>query len=567
MSALTELTTAVKDFNQGITADRTDSFLRKLKRIETDLRIPSSLAPLLKMMRSLGQYLASRQDGIHPDTLPVLFSIAEQFEDMILNDTSGPAGSADTIHGRVSGEISKYKNLQKKMTSSPSVPDTDLSELKSVILSIDWEISDQTMQHFQKIIMGLIAKYEPYKIHHTFLKIMQTIGQYIGSRKAGAHSESISLLNSVLESFESICNAPEMPFRDKKKILEDNISRFQSLKNKISRPEPDTDIHPEKDLLDDEPLAPALSHLKPSMDSGPDDVLPVATLSDNALKEKVRDGSKSGATTSAHAKSDRSLSGPKPSDSTDVMGDLFSVKESPADELLDAIHMMDVHGNQQPPPFPVPETTPSSSSEGIKEFSPQRVDKEPLPEIETRLNAFFNLETEEEEVEPIFETEPDVQDGPELEIDMAMAPGMPPEIRPDLEPELEPDMDLEPMTAPATAPEGAGPLETPFMAVLNRIQSDLAGMDRPWDTGISPSVRERVFELKPLCLDDPEKSGLLDVIVSMMGLLETREKPSALSDEPQREADGTDTPKTEAPPAAREKPSGLLARIKSLFKS
>ncbi len=514
----------VKDFNQGVTADGTDSFLRKLKRVETDPGIPTDLAPLLKMMRSLGQYLNSKQDGIHPDTLPVLFSITEQFEDMVRNETVGRAGSADAVHGRISGEIKKYKDLQNKMTSSPSVPESDLSDLKAVILAIDWEISDQTMQQFQKTLTELITRYEPYKIHHTLLKIMQTIGQYIGSRKAGAHSESISLLNSVLESFEHICGSPEMTFRDKKKVLEDTIRRFHSLKDKISRPEPAP--RPPEDLPDEEPIAPALSHLKPSVDDESEDVAPVATLSDTDLKGKIRERSDSGTTKPASVETDQSVYGPRQSDSTDVMGDLFTVKESPADELLDAIHMMDVHGADQAPPFPMPDTPPSSSGKGIRQFSPQRVDKDPLPEIETRLNAFFDLEPEEE-IETVFETEPEQRPEPEA----GVRPG------------------------------------TPFMDILTRLQSDLAGMERARDIDQSPFVRDRAFELRSLCMDDPEKSGLVDVILSLLHLLEIPETSSVPPDEPRTDEGGMDKDKTEEDRAGRKKPSGLLARIKTLFKS
>jgi hypothetical protein len=91
---------------------------------------------------------------------------------------------------------------------------------------------------------------------------------------------------------------------------------------------------------------------------------------------------------------------PAPSDKTeqsdgpvDVMDDLFSVKESPADELLDAIHLMDVHGpTDQDQALNMLNQQADAGAEGVKNFTPEREDTKPIDEIGDRLDAFFNLE-------------------------------------------------------------------------------------------------------------------------------------------------------------------------------
>jgi len=100
----------------------------------------------------------------------------------------------------------------EKKVKKPAPPpkpffDTDnspLKELKSVVLSLEWEISDQVMQRLSEEIASLEKTCKNDKIVVAFLQLLSSLGKYIQKKQAEAHPDSISLLNSVYESLEEV---------------------------------------------------------------------------------------------------------------------------------------------------------------------------------------------------------------------------------------------------------------------------------------------------------------------------------------------------------------------------
>ena len=79
------------------------------------------------------------------------------------------------------------------------------------------------------------------------------------------------------------------------------------------------------------------------------------------------------------------VTAPPETQDRDVMGDLFSPKESDADRLMDRIHRSLV-SNQDPTGCGGDE-----DPEGFENLIPRRMDQDPIPEISSRLDAFFDL--------------------------------------------------------------------------------------------------------------------------------------------------------------------------------
>nr|NJM01275.1 hypothetical protein [Desulfobacula sp.] len=343
MTLFTELTDILKALNPNINAFDTGLLQNKLSEMDSRYSNIPALAPLLKMMGSLGKYLDSKKGRAHPDAVPVLISIAGRFE-KIIHDLDMD-GDKDKIHELVAGEIQKYKALQNKIAARPAAGDIDFDKLKAVILAIDWEISDGTLQHFEKVVREFLTVYQHDKIHQHFLKIIQNLGQYIGSRKAEAHPDAISFLRTVSDDFEKA--AQTLSHEKKKAILEKTLHEFNRLKIELSKEK--KKVKPGLDLAKEEFIPPALSHIKAVSRTSSDDVMPIPPS---------LEPDEPGLTHTAAEDDDilPALSGRKrpPAVQRDVMGDLFSLKESPADELLDAIHLMDVHGPDQGRALPSP---------------------------------------------------------------------------------------------------------------------------------------------------------------------------------------------------------------------
>jgi hypothetical protein len=112
--------------------------------------------------------------------------------------------------------------------------DDVLREIKTVILSVDWEINDETMSNLMDQIDVLKKVYQQDRILLLFLQLLGKLGVYIKAKKANAHPDSIKLLSSAYQSFEKAVMDIKLSESDRKKLLQTEVTRFLELKEQIS---------------------------------------------------------------------------------------------------------------------------------------------------------------------------------------------------------------------------------------------------------------------------------------------------------------------------------------------
>ncbi|MBF0529837.1 MAG: hypothetical protein HQK55_11330, partial [Deltaproteobacteria bacterium] len=117
---------------------------------------------------------------------------------------------------------------------SASVADSPIRDLQSIVLSIEWEITDSLLQRFEDEVVSLMDRYQtdPVKVH--FLKVLQALGKYIKNKKAEAHPGSIKLMATTFKYFETVIFDNEMRLLDKQKLLQKTVQEFQQLKQAIA---------------------------------------------------------------------------------------------------------------------------------------------------------------------------------------------------------------------------------------------------------------------------------------------------------------------------------------------
>ncbi len=371
-----------------------DRFQQQLSIIGKQHTDNTGVISVIKMMQSIGKYLDSRKEDAHKDAVPVLSFIGIELGKLI----QSPDLNKEQIHIILSGCIQKFKALKGKIASQPLISSTEMQDLKAVILAIDWEISEITLQTFDQVTSRLLTRLKPHKIHHAFLRIIHSMGRYIASKKAAGNKYSIFFLNSVFENFERIVQTPDMPLKEKQQIIERDIHAFHNFKREIAASKEDQPgskkevpgegpddrtgeayNEPPDETNDeayDEICQPALSHIKSSSKPVAEDIV---LLQDSEDPTPALAG--------------RKKSNPPP---RDIMDELFSAKESPADELLDEIHLANIQGPEQKRAMNMSAPTEEDlQKKGIKNFTPRRLGNEPIPEIRSRLDAFFSLDISE----------------------------------------------------------------------------------------------------------------------------------------------------------------------------
>ncbi len=116
-----------------------------------------------------------------------------------------------------------------------------IARLKTIILSIDWEINDDILQQLDDELHDLGEIWTKDKIKQVYVQGLSKIGRYIYKEKAGAHPNSIKLLITFYHNLEKIVtNDDTMGEDEKKQLLLADVKKFDQLKSQIGKPSPQT---------------------------------------------------------------------------------------------------------------------------------------------------------------------------------------------------------------------------------------------------------------------------------------------------------------------------------------
>lgn len=134
---------------------------------------------------------------------------------------------------------------------APSVEKSPLEGLKSVLLSLEWEITDDDLDLFLKELDQLKVINEGNSIEILFIKLLESIGKYIKAKKANAHPNTIKLLNSAFHNFAQVAETSGMSENEKKTLLLGTIKDFKEVKAAISREKKAKPKNPTQDDRED----------------------------------------------------------------------------------------------------------------------------------------------------------------------------------------------------------------------------------------------------------------------------------------------------------------------------
>ncbi len=348
----------------GITLELNQKIVNITDKLAQQWQNDKALLTFTKMLRALSDYTASGKSNVNRDAISLIRSIVTQIDNL-----STPSGSSLTIAKKqaiLAQEIAKYNALKQQIKSisrddkseddyssdsqNQVREETDsslISELKGIILSLDWEITEELIQKLEKEVNKLQSHWKNSKIHLSFLQMFKSIGNYVLNRGSNTHPDAISLLNSLYKNFELIVSNSSMTIEDQKNILLKEMKKFNELKQlissaKISKPRPDI----------------TASHF----------------------------------TSSAASSSVKTRSAPTMSPMDDLIGTKSSSNLSPVDELIEEIHMLQDSGSHSSVDTNITSHASGSANTNpeIKEVIPNRLKKQPIEEIQTRLDAFFD---------------------------------------------------------------------------------------------------------------------------------------------------------------------------------
>ena len=134
----------------------------------------------------------------------------------------------------------RLDDLFEENDTSASVKETDgelmhypLAELKSLVLSIDWEITEEVLSDFLIQIDNLGILYKDDQIITKFLKMLKALGKYIRAHQSQAHPNAFGLLDSVFCGLEKIVTQ-DMSNLDRQKLFKAELGKYKELQGLIS---------------------------------------------------------------------------------------------------------------------------------------------------------------------------------------------------------------------------------------------------------------------------------------------------------------------------------------------
>ncbi len=113
--------------------------------------------------------------------------------------------------------------------------ESPISRLKSLILSIDWEITDEILVQFNEELLDLRDIWADEKINLVYVQALEKISKYIYQKKANSHPSAIKLLLTLYHNLEKIVSSYDLSEEQKRDILLEDVKRFENLKRHIGQ--------------------------------------------------------------------------------------------------------------------------------------------------------------------------------------------------------------------------------------------------------------------------------------------------------------------------------------------
>lgn len=149
------------------------------------------------------------------------------------NETPGDQFSEE-VEDRLENLFGEEEPAEAAEIGSADIIPHPLRDLKTVILSIDWEITDEVMTSFVEQVAVLQDRYGDDRIVLVFLQLLGSIGEYIRTHLGKSHPDAFKLLTSLFAELEKIVRSEDMDEAEKKKILAVELGKYKKLKSQLA---------------------------------------------------------------------------------------------------------------------------------------------------------------------------------------------------------------------------------------------------------------------------------------------------------------------------------------------
>jgi len=251
-SPLMQLKSIILSLDWEINDEILQELADELEKLESSYQSDKVAEVYLQGLHKLGGYIRTKGAYAHPNSIKLLLTFFYNFEKII----SSPNITEEEITQLLTGDVRKFRILQYQInqteeepaygsgkeiseTAASSVAEATLpaqtgpaKQLKAAILSLDWEVTDESLKLFNTNLAPFHGMFADNKPALVLVQGLQVLCDYISEKRAGAHPEAFLLLHSFYEALEQFVAAGEQPLDQSKihDLLVDRVNRIDNLK-------------------------------------------------------------------------------------------------------------------------------------------------------------------------------------------------------------------------------------------------------------------------------------------------------------------------------------------------
>ncbi|MCI5166008.1 MAG: hypothetical protein D3903_07900, partial [Candidatus Electrothrix sp. GM3_4] len=111
--------------------------------------------------------------------------------------------------------------------------ESPLLRLKSIVLSLDWDITEDTLAELTEELSDLRSLWDGDKVAQVYLQGMDNIGKYLQKEGAYAHPNAIKLLLTLFYNYEKIISSTDLSSEAVAVMLKADVRKFKVLQYQI----------------------------------------------------------------------------------------------------------------------------------------------------------------------------------------------------------------------------------------------------------------------------------------------------------------------------------------------
>ncbi len=249
-SPLTELKSIVLSLDWEITDDTLQDLADEIDRLKSlDILEADKVSQVyLQGLSKIGHYIQSEGARAHPNSIKLLLTLYYDFEKILSSETI----TGSEITALLKADVRKFKILQYQIAQrhgveAPVPPTAEAKELgiaitdsealrglRAVILELDWEITDESLERLTEQLDSLKEKFSDDRYILVLVQGLSSLNSYISEEKGQAHPESFSLLHSFCEGLARLIEDGELDDEERQSIIVEQVNSLNNLKALIA---------------------------------------------------------------------------------------------------------------------------------------------------------------------------------------------------------------------------------------------------------------------------------------------------------------------------------------------